>query len=128
MFSKKTLKTVVQNDEFNKLVVPTSGGIRLIHLETIARMESDNNYTNIYLEAEPKLLLISKTLKHFERALESSGFLRVHQSHLINATKIVDYDTEGGGVLRLSNKYEVLVSRSKRSMIKDYIHGNNLGV
>ncbi len=124
-------KNLVQghkNGNFEMLAVPTSAGITLIELSKIIRFESDNNYTNIYTVDRKKPLLISKTLKHFEKALEGTFFLRVHQSHLINARKVVSYFTEGGGILRMSNDDEVVVSRAKRSMIKEYLIENNVSL
>jgi two-component system LytT family response regulator len=123
----RNIRDINSSGRFEKLAVSNSHGVELIELDSIIRLESDNNYTNIFLEGKEKPILVSKTLKHFERALENSSFLRVHQSHLINASKIQDFDTEGGGVLRMTNRDEVSVSRSKRALVKSFLSGNNLG-
>jgi two-component system, LytTR family, response regulator len=68
---------------FKKLALPTLQGFELIDLEELIRLEAASNYTHFYL-AGGKKMTISKTLKEFEELLESDGFARIHQSHVIN--------------------------------------------
>jgi two-component system LytT family response regulator len=69
------------------LALSMSDKVEFIELATITRCESDGNYTAFYLKNGEKLL-ISKTLKEYDELLSPYGFLRVHQSHLINLKEI----------------------------------------
>jgi two-component system, LytTR family, response regulator len=68
---------------FNKLALPTLQGFELIDLNDLIRLEAASNYTHFFLLGNKKMT-ISKTLKEYEELLESNGFARIHQSHMIN--------------------------------------------
>lgn len=56
----------------------------------IMRCESKGNYTIIYLQRQGSIMT-SKTLKEYEEVLKKEGFLRIHQSHLLNVDHIDSY-------------------------------------
>jgi two-component system, LytTR family, response regulator len=66
-----------------KLALPTLNGFELIDLNELIRLEAASNYTHFFLHGDKKIT-ISKTLKEYEDLLESDGFARIHQSHIIN--------------------------------------------
>jgi two-component system LytT family response regulator len=76
---------------FKKLALPTLQGFELIDLEELIRLEAASNYTHFYLVSGKKMT-ISKTLKEFEELLESDGFARIHQSHIINLRFVKTYN------------------------------------
>jgi len=83
----------------------------------IVRCEADNSYTFFYL-AGGERILVSRSIKEYADLLKSSGFLRVHQSHLINAKYIKSWVKEDGGLLVLTNGDKVPVSRPNREAVK----------
>jgi len=97
----------------NKVVFSTSDGLEIVDTNTISRCQSDNNYTNVYIQNNNKLFL-SKTLKEVEMMLESSKFLRVHQSHLVNIDYVKKFVKSDGGYLQMKNGDQISVSKSKR--------------
>ncbi len=97
----------------NKVVFSTSDGLEIVDTSTIYRCQSDNNYTHVYMQDQNKLFL-SKTLKEVELMLESSKFLRVHQSHLVNIDYVKKFVKAEGGYLEMKNGDQVSVSKSKR--------------
>jgi len=97
----------------NKVVFSTSDGLEIVDTNTISRCQSDNNYTNVYMQNNNKLFL-SKTLKEVEMMLESSKFLRVHQSHLVNIDYVKKFVKSDGGYLQMKNGEQISVSKSKR--------------
>jgi len=97
----------------NKVVFSTSDGLEIVNTNTIYRCQSDNNYTNVYMQNDAKLFL-SKTLKEVELMLESSKFLRVHQSHLVNIDYVKKFVKADGGYLLMKNGDQISVSKSKR--------------
>ncbi|MCX6224249.1 MAG: LytTR family DNA-binding domain-containing protein, partial [Bacteroidia bacterium] len=61
-----------------------------------------------------KEILVSHTLKDFEAALESCGFIRTHQSHLVNLNHIQTLVKRDGGYLKMSDGSSVPISRSRK--------------
>ncbi|MBD78934.1 MAG: DNA-binding response regulator [Crocinitomicaceae bacterium] len=107
--------------EKDSLMVPTSDGIIILKLSSIIRLQSDNNYTHIILE-EQKKILVTKTLKRFEDSLSSPDFIRVHQSHIVNFTKITGYSKKEGGILQMSNSDRVPVSKKYKHIVESIFH------
>lgn len=101
---------------FKKLGVPTSKGIRYVNLDDIIRFQAASNYTSIYIRDE-RPILISKTLKTFEKILDGGDFIRVHQSHLVNSKYISEYNRGDGSYLVLTNGDKITVSRANRTSI-----------
>jgi len=105
--------------ELKKIVLKTSDRIYLVNIKDIIRCEAENNYTLFYLSNGNKIL-VSKTIKTYETLLANHGFLRVHQSHLVNLNYIQHFDKPDGGMLVLSDNSSVPVSQQKRSNLLDY--------
>jgi two-component system LytT family response regulator len=100
----------------SKIAVPVSDGFEFLDIKEILYCQSQNNYTYIYLENGDKVL-ISKTLKMVEKALERFYFLRTHQSFLINPNFMKKYIRSDGGYLVMSDKKQIPVSNSKKELI-----------
>lgn len=100
----------------SKIAVPISEGFEFLDVKEILYCQSQNNYTYIYLESGEKVL-ISKTLKMVEKALERFYFLRTHQSFLINPNFMKKYIRSDGGYLVMSDKKQIPVSNSKKELI-----------
>jgi two-component system, LytTR family, response regulator len=96
-----------------KIAIPTGEGIMLVATEDIIQMESDSNYTNVFLK-DGRKILISKTLKCMEEQLKNQHFLRVHSAHLININEIERYIRGDGGQLILKNNLSIPVSRAHK--------------
>lgn len=69
--------------QHKRVVLRTVNTVHVLEIEKIIRCESDRNYTAFHLVDEEKIL-ISRSMKEFDEMLEGHGFLRVHNSHLIN--------------------------------------------
>ncbi len=104
------------NQNKRKIVLKTAESIHLVPVQTIVRCEADGNYTKVYIEKQPKLL-ISKPLKFFEDMLHEFGFVRVHQSHLVNINHVVRVDKVDGGVLVFADSSKVPISVRKREQL-----------
>jgi two-component system, LytTR family, response regulator len=75
--------------------------------------ESNNSYTTFYLLNQSKIL-VSKSIKEFEILLHAYGFIRVHQSFLVNKEMIIGLDKKDGLALKLQNGVEVPLSKNKK--------------
>jgi two-component system LytT family response regulator len=62
-------------------------------------------------------MTVSKTLKEFEELLVDYGFIRVHQSHLVNSSHIKSYQKSDGGYIIMIDGSVIPISRTKRNEI-----------
>lgn len=104
------------SQEQPKIALPIAEGYHIVPIKNIVRCQSDNNYTYIFCEDENKIL-ISRTLKEIEELLKAHGFMRVHQSHLINPKFVKGILKQDGGSLIMGDNTEVPVSRQKAKQI-----------
>ena len=89
----------------------------MVQLDDIIRLQADGSYTTFYI-AERKPVVVSKNLKEYDSLLENNGFIRTHQSHLVNSKFIVCYHKTDGGSLGLIDKTQVPVAtRFKEKVI-----------
>ncbi len=103
-----------------KIVLKTAESIFLVPIQNIVRCEADCNYTWVHFDNQPKLL-ISKSLKYFEEMLNGFGFIRVHQSHLININHVVKVDKIDGGMLVFDGNVKIPISVRKRKELFDML-------
>ncbi len=108
------------NKECSQIALPTGVGYKIVEIDNIVRCQSDSNYTNIYCKDENKIL-ISRTLKEIEELLKDHGFLRVHQSHLINPQYVQGILKNDGGSLIMQDGAEVPVSRQRSKQINEIL-------
>jgi len=106
----------VHERQHNRLALHTMDKIHVVHIRDILRCESSANYTIFHL-VDKRQLLVTKTLKEFDQLLGTHGFLRVHQSHLVNVEYIKEFVKTDGGYLRMKDDAEVPVSSRKRSQV-----------
>ncbi|HBC05704.1 LytTR family DNA-binding domain-containing protein [Aequorivita todarodis] len=108
------------NKECTKIALPTGIGFNIVEIKNIMRCQSDNNYTNFFLQDGTKIL-ISRTLKEIDDILSEHKFIRVHQSHLINPKFVKGILKQDGGSLIMSDNIEIPVSRQKRIQINEIL-------
>ncbi len=99
-----------------RVALPTSEGLEFVSVDQIIYAQSESNYCWVFFDDGSKIFL-SKTLKDLEGLLAKHGFIRIHQSYLINADFIKRYVRGQGGYIILSNGAKVPVSRSKKEVI-----------
>lgn len=102
-----------------KIVLKTSESIYLVDIKNILRCSSESSYTTFFLYSGEKIM-VSKTLREFEEVLVKYGFLRVHQSHLVNLSYVVRFDKRDGGSVILGDKTKVPVSHRRKQKLLDY--------
>lgn len=111
------LKQSMQEDaKLERIALHTSDKIVVSELKDIIRLEAMTNYTYFYFSDGSKLL-ITKTLKEYDTMLGDSGFVRVHQSHLINMAHVQAYVKTEGGYISMKNNDIVPVSVRKKAYV-----------
>ena len=111
----KELKLLIDNieeDKTSQIVIKTTTKIHFINLIDILYCQAEGAYANIITKKES--ILASKNLKHFEDLLSSHGFIRPHQSYLVNQLEI---DFIKNNALVLKNNVEIPISVRKKAEI-----------
>jgi len=102
------------------VLINHSKGFTLIDFKDIVWLEASDNYTNLYLNGQKKIVA-SKTLKEFESILPSADFFRIHRSALINFNFVKEYSNHEGGEVILSDGTRVQVSKARIQEFADFI-------
>jgi two-component system LytT family response regulator len=79
-----------ENKSNKRLALHSQDKIEIIEIGNIIRCESNVNYTQFFFKDGTKML-VTKTLKEYDKMLTEFGFYRVHQSHLVNIDYIKEY-------------------------------------
>lgn len=94
--------------------------IAVVDIADIIRCESDGNNTWFILTSGEKIF-VTRTLKQFEQLLEHHGFIRAHQSHLVQLNFVREFQKKDGGYLKLKNGELVPVSVRKRAEVLEVL-------
>jgi two-component system LytT family response regulator len=110
-----------RNAKFPKIALSTAESFEFVRVDNILRCEADKNYTNIFLKDNTKFFL-AKTLKEIEAMLKNHGFIRTHQSHLINPMYIKRFVKSDGGYIIMEDGSQVAVARARKDKLMEYIN------
>ena len=106
-----------------RIALPDQHEVRYVLIDNIVCCRADNSYTSFYMYDESKPVVVSKSISEYEQLLSLYGFVRIHQSWLINKNHIDSFKKADGGYLVMNNKMSVPVSRQRKHLLKDF---NNL--
>jgi len=109
-----------KEDSKNLVLINHSKGFTLVDFKDIIWLEASDNYTNLFLNGQKKIIA-SKTLKEFESILPPSDFFRVHRSALININYVKEYSNHEGGEVILSDGTRVQVSKARTQEFGEFI-------
>jgi two-component system, LytTR family, response regulator len=102
----------------HRIALPTAKETRFAKTEEIVRCESTNYYTTFFLLSGEQIM-VSKPIYEYEELLADYGFIRCHQSHIVNKKYIKSWIKTDGGYLLLYDTTSIPVSRQKRDTIKE---------
>ncbi|WP_316749631.1 LytTR family DNA-binding domain-containing protein [Pedobacter gandavensis] len=108
-----------------KIALPQQKEIIYVLLTNIVRCEAEGTYTFFYLQNGEKIL-VSKVLKEYAELLENNGFIKTHQSHLVNLTFVKSWLKEDGGMLLLETGKKIPISRPHKDKVKHQLTGSTL--
>ena len=114
---EKILLNFNADEKHKKITFNTDGKLIFLEREEILYAESDGNYSTIYLSDGQKIVL-TKKLKEVNKLLPGDSFFRIHNSYIINLTKIKEFLKTDGYVVLQSN-HKIPVSRQKKSDFLD---------
>ncbi|MBX7051586.1 MAG: LytTR family DNA-binding domain-containing protein [Flavobacteriales bacterium] len=132
-FQKKELDTRLQlllqqfaskQNDTGKIVLKTSESIHIIDIKDIEYCEADKNYTTFVMHDNTKIV-VSKSIGEYEDLLGKQGFLRIHQSFLLNTIHISRLDRADGGMIVTTNGNQLPIASRKKDVVMAYL--NRLG-
>lgn len=83
------------NNSKKKITINTDGKLLFLNVDDILFAESDGNYSTIYMTDKQKIL-VTKKLKEVNLLLPEHLFFRIHNSYIVNLSKIKEFiKTEG---------------------------------
>jgi DNA-binding LytR/AlgR family response regulator len=97
------------------LKLPSAAGFMFVNASDIIYCKADSNYTHFFL-SDDKKIVVSQTLKSYEKLLSPSCFFRVHNSYLININVVKKYIHGEGGRVVMRDGTMLPVSRKKKEM------------
>lgn len=106
-----------QEKKDHRIALASVKEVRFIATEQIIRCVSSNNYTTFYL-LNSEEIVASRPIYEYEELLTDYGFVRCHQSHLVNKKYIKSYVKEEGGYLLTDDGSQIPVSRQKREQVR----------
>lgn len=108
--------------EAQTIALATTQETRFVRVSEIVRCESSNNYTTVVL-ADGTTVLVSKPIYEYDELLRGYGFLRCHQSHLVNKAFVRSWRKEYGDFLVMTDGNQVPISRGKKETVKRALQG-----
>lgn len=99
-----------------KIALPSIERVDFVEPDQILRCQAEGPYTHVYLSDGTKLL-ITKTLRDFETLLTDHGFLRTHQSHLVNRKYIRSLLKKEGESLQLTDGTVIPISTRQKTEV-----------
>lgn len=102
-----------------KVTINADGKLIFININDIIFVQSDGNYSAIYLKNNKKKV-VTKKLKDINAILPQSSFFRTHSSYIVSLHKIKEFlKTEG--YLIMESNHEIPVARQRKSEFLDKI-------
>ena len=85
--NQKIIETVDGSPELlNRIAIRSGNHIKVLPVEAISYLESDDDYVRIH--SEGRAYLKEKTMKFFEAHLDSGQFVRIHRSYILNVNEL----------------------------------------
>ncbi len=112
----------VQIDTIDRIAVKTGSKIKIIYIQDVEYLESQDDYVMIYT-ADGKYLK-QKTMKFFENHLPKQSFVRVHRSYTVRVDfveQIELYEKEGY-IIKLKNNKTIPVSKSGYHRLRESLN------
>lgn len=99
--------------EHDRIIIPLQGGLEFVSALRIVSVHSEANYTHFIFDDGNKIKS-SHNLGFFEEQLAACGFIRVHESNIINPAHIKRYIKGDGGIVIMDNGKEIDVARDRK--------------
>ncbi|UBM59846.1 LytTR family DNA-binding domain-containing protein [Marinilongibacter aquaticus] len=112
---EETLMSAMANTTMGhrRIGLNIDGKIVFLKPDEVLYCEGDGNYTSVFLENGEKFF-VTQTLKKMEERLQGDEFFRIHNSYIINLTKVREY-IKNDALVIMTDGRNIPVSRNKKS-------------
>ncbi|MDN3491922.1 LytR/AlgR family response regulator transcription factor [Winogradskyella bathintestinalis] len=110
---ERILKTFNSQFDKKKITINTDGKLLFLDVDDIVYIESDGNYSTLFLQSRKKIV-VTKKLKEVDAILPEHYFFRIHNSYIINLNKIKAFIKNDGYVIMDSDQ-KIPVARQRKS-------------
>ena len=110
---EKLLNRFSNSQHNKKISINTDGKLIFLNTEDILFVESDGNYSTIFLANNQKMV-VTKKLKEINEILPENWFFRIHNSYIINLLKIKEYFKAEGYVV-MDSQHKIPVARQRKA-------------
>jgi len=124
--NKEEVDAVAQAHDENsgllaRIVVKSGAKIRIIPVESIDYLESEDDFVMIYCKEGH--FLKQKTMKYFETHLDPKKFIRIHRSCIVNATQLAEIQQYGkeSWILLTKQGAKLKISKSGYVALKEFL-------
>ena len=114
------LLSQLQKPKEKRIALPVNHSLQFFDFDEIIRIESESNYSHIFLMDKRKITL-TKTLKDVEEKFLGQDFFRVHQSHFINLNHIDKIYKGENAYLVMKDGTQISISRHRKDEFLDLI-------
>ncbi|WP_298735643.1 LytTR family DNA-binding domain-containing protein [uncultured Chitinophaga sp.] len=116
----ENLVHTINNKQQLRIAIPGYKETVFISPDTILFCRADNNYTIFYLRNKQQHIS-SKPIFEYEELLSPHGFIRCHQSYLVNSIYIKRWIRADGDRLLMEEGHEIPISRNNKEKVKQAI-------
>ena len=111
-----------QEETIDRIAVKTGTKIRIIYIEDVEYLESQDDYVMIYT-ADGKYLK-QKTMKFFEHHLPSQSFIRVHRSYMVRIDFVsqIELYEKDSYIIKLKNNQAIPVSKTGYNRLRNALN------
>lgn len=115
-----------KRQEYQRIVLRNQGSTFFLPLRDINYCASDGAYVVFHFR-DGRKKTVAKSLSECDELLHGNGFIRIHNSHLINTLCLQEYQPgKKGGSVVLENNIELEISDTYREAFKKWLWSNNL--
>jgi two-component system LytT family response regulator len=100
-----------------KIMITVDSAVYVLNINDIMYCERKNNDTSRFYLNNKQSILVSKGFKDYEKKLEKSAFIRVHQTCLVNTNYIDSYKKNQRRALILKNGTSLPVAARKQEYL-----------
>lgn len=109
-----------EKEQRAKVSIPVVKGFNIVRLSEIVMATSAGCYADVHLTNGVKFQA-SRSLKYLASELEPLGFVRCHDSFLVNTCEVIAYTKGRGGTVAMSSGAEVPVSRYRKELLMEVL-------
>lgn len=108
-----------EHQEASRIAIKTNRRILFIDAADVSAVEAEGNY--VFLHHKSSTHLLRDSISSVEEKLNDRGFVRIHRSVLVNATKVEEIRRlqTGEHLLRLKDGKEYTVTRTYRQNLRN---------